>query len=405
MKDLNTLQKEEQEKLCTTYSRYPLAIKSGKGSKLYDFENKEYIDLLTGIACTCLGHANEELAETMYAQAKKLIHVSNLFYQEEQLEFAQKLINHSGHLKKVFFCNSGAEANEALIKMARRYSHKVKNSKAFEIITLDHAFHGRTLATLAATGQAKFQDGFEPIPTGFKQVEWGNLEILEKAITKDTAGILVEIIQGEGGVRPMPKEYAEGIEALCKKHNILFLVDEVQTGLCRTGKFWAHQHYELKPDIISSAKSLANGLPLGAILCTEEVSKAFEAGSHATTFGGNAFCTAVGTKVIEIIERDNLEERTYLIGDALIERFNILKKKYPNSIKEVRGLGLMIGIDLAFEAKICKEIWTKLLDKGYILNLTQETTLRLLPALNIEEENLNAFAFALEDLIKEYIKK
>ncbi len=405
MKNFNSLKKDEQEKLCSTYSRYPLAIKTGKGSKLYDFEDKEYIDLLTGIACTCLGHSNEELAETMYAQAKKLIHVSNLFYQEEQLQFAQKLIAHSNHLKKVFFCNSGAEANEALIKMARRYTHKVKNSQAFEIITLDHAFHGRTLATLAATGQAKFQDGFEPIPTGFKQVEWGNLKILEKAITKDTAGIMLEVIQGEGGVRPMSKEYAQGIEALCRKHNILLLVDEVQTGFCRTGKFWAHQHFEIKPDVISSAKSLANGLPLGAILCTEEMSKAFEAGSHATTFGGNAFCTAVGTKIVEIFERDNIEDRVLQIGDALIERFNILRKKYNNSIKEVRGLGLMIGIDLAFEPAICKEIWTKLLDKGFILNLTQETTLRLLPALNISEEDLNAFAFALEDLLKEYTKK
>ncbi len=398
--NFDTLKKEEQEKLCSTYSRYPLAIKSGKGSKLYDFEGKEYIDLLSGIACTCLGQANNELAETMYAQAKKLIHVSNLFYQEEQLEFAQKLINHSGHLKKVFFCNSGAEANEALIKMARRYTHKIKNSSAFEIITLDHAFHGRTLATLAATGQAKFQDGFEPIPTGFKQVAWGDLEVLEKSINKDTCGILVEIIQGEGGVRPMSKEYAQGIENLCRKHNILFLVDEVQTGLCRTGKFWAHQHYELKPDVISSAKSLANGLPLGAIMCSEELSKAFEAGSHATTYGGNAFCTAVGSKIIDIIERDNIEERVFQIGDALIERFNLLKKKYPNTIKEVRGLGLMIGIDLAFTPDRCKEIWNTLIEKGFILNLTQETTLRLVPALNISEEDLNTFAFALEDILK-----
>ncbi len=402
MKSFDSLQAEEKAKLCSTYARYPLAIKSGKGSKLYDFAGKEYIDLLTGIACTNLGQANDELADVLNAQARKLVHVSNLFYQEEQIELAEKLIAHSKHLQKVFFCNSGAEANEALIKMARRYTHKVKNSEAFEIITLEKAFHGRTLATLAATGQVKFQDGFEPIPTGFKQVPFGDLEVLEAAITDKTAGILVEIIQGEGGVRPMSKKYAQGIEALCRKHNILFLIDEVQTGLCRTGKFWAHQHYDLQPDVISSAKSLANGMPLGAILCSEELSKGFEAGSHATTFGGNALCTAVGAKVVEIIERDDLENRSFLLGDALKERFNLMKQKYPKTINEVRGLGLMIGIELALPAASCKEVWLKLIDAGFILNLAQENTLRLVPALNIPEEDLEAFARTLEKILASY---
>ncbi len=402
MKNLQSLQEDEKAKLCSTYARYPIAIKSGKGSKLYDFENKEYIDLLTGIACTNIGQANDELADVLNEQARKLVHVSNLFYQEEQLELATKLIAHSKHLTKVFFCNSGAEANEALIKMARRYTHKVKNSEAFEIITLEKAFHGRTMATLAATGQVKFQDGFEPIPTGFKQVAFGDLQVLEEAINENTAGILVEVIQGEGGVRVMSKEYAQGVEALCRKHNILFLVDEVQTGLCRTGKFWAHQHYELQPDVISSAKSLANGMPLGAILCTEEMSKGFEAGSHATTFGGNALCTAVGAKVVEIIERDDLENRSFLLGDAIKERFSLIQQKYPRTIKEVRGLGLMIGIELALPLPSCKEIWLKLIEEGFILNLAQENTLRLVPALNIEEEDLDKFARTLEKLLASY---
>lgn len=402
MNNFNTLKSEEGNLLCRTYARYPLAIKSGKGSRLYDFEGKEYIDLLTGIACTSLGHANDEIADTIYAQAKKLIHVSNLFYQEEQLDFAQKLISHSGHLKKAFFCNSGAEANEALIKIARRYTHKIKNSKATEIITLEHAFHGRTLAALAATGQAKYQEGFEPSPSGFKQVAWNDLGAIESAINENTLGILVEVIQGEGGVKPMSKEYAQGIEALCRKHDILFLVDEVQTGLCRTGKFWAHQHYELKPDVISSAKSLANGLPLGAMLCTEELAKAFEYGSHATTFGGNALCTAVAAKVVEIIERDKLEERSYTLGNIYKERFLALQEKLAGKISEVRGMGLMMGIELSFPADTCKEIWDKLLDEGYILNLTQGNTLRLLPALNIEEKDLDSFATSLEKLLESY---
>ncbi len=402
MTSYESLKGSESELLCKTYGRYPLAIKSGKGSKLYDFDGKEYIDLLTGIACTSLGHSNEELAEVMCEQAKKLQHVSNLFYQEEQLELAEKMLAHSGHLKKVFFCNSGAEANEALIKITRRYSHKIKNSNAYEILTLDHAFHGRTLAALSATGQEKYLEGFEPKTDGFKQVQFGDLKDIEEAITDKTAGILVEIIQGEGGVRPMSKEYAQGIEALCRKHNILFLVDEVQTGMGRTGKFWAHQHYELKPDVISSAKSIANGLPLGAMLCTKEVSDAFEFGSHATTFGGNAFCTAVGAKVVDIINRDNLLERTALIGDALKERFYVIGGKLPGIIKEVRGLGLMIGIELNLPATTCKEIWDKLLEEGFILNLTQEKTLRLLPALNISEEDLEAFASTLEKILKSY---
>ncbi len=396
------IKSSESELMCKTYARYPIAIKSGKNSKLYDFEGKEYTDLLSGIACTQLGQANEELADVMNEQARKLIHVSNLFYQEEQLDFATKLLKHSRHLGKVFFCNSGAEANEALIKIARRYSHKVMKSEAFEIITLTNAFHGRTLATLSATGQEKYLEGFEPRTPGFVQVEWGNPANIEAAITKNTCAVLVEVIQGEGGVRVMDKAYAKRIEAICREQNILFLVDEVQTGLCRTGKFWAHQHYDLEPDAISAAKSLANGLPLGAMLCTEKVSQAFEFGSHATTFGGNAFCTAVGSKVVDIIERDNLEERTLLIGDALRERFRIVGEKASNTIKEVRGLGLMIGIELSLPPASCKEVWDKLLEAGYILNLTQERVLRLVPALTISEEELDAFAFKLQEILKSY---
>ncbi len=193
------LEKKESELLCKTYARYPIAIKSGKGSHLYDFDGKEYIDLLTGIACTVVGQANDEVADCLCSQAKKLVHVSNLFYQEEQLDFAQKLINHSGHLNKVFFCNSGAEANEALIKIARRYARKCLNSPAYEIITLKKAFHGRTLASLSATGQEKLLDGFDPIPTGFKQAEWGSIDAIAELINDNTAGVLVEIVQGEGG--------------------------------------------------------------------------------------------------------------------------------------------------------------------------------------------------------------
>ncbi len=402
MSNFEELKAKEERLMCKTYARYPIAIKSGKNTKLYDFDGKEYTDLLSGIACTQLGHANEELADAMNEQARKLIHVSNLFYQEEQLDFAQKLIDRSRHLKKAFFCNSGAEANEALIKIARRYSHKIRKSEAFEIITLKQAFHGRTLAALAATGQEKYLEGFEPTTPGFVQVEYGDVKYIAQAINEKTCAVLVEVIQGEGGVQTLGMQYLKSIEALCRENNLLFLIDEVQTGFYRTGKFWAHQHFNLEPDAISAAKSLANGLPLGAMLCTEKVAEAFDYGSHATTFGGNAFCTAVASKAIDIIERDNLEERTYLIGDALRERFSIINEKIPNIIKEVRGLGLMIGIELNLPAASCKEVWQKLIDAGFILNLAQEKTLRLLPALTISEDELNDFAFTLEKILKSY---
>ena len=257
---LDTIKAREESLLCRTYGRYPVSIASGKGSRVADLDGKEYVDLLAGIAVTSLGHCNEEIAQVIEKQARKLIHVSNLFYQEEQLELAEELLSLS-HFGKVFFCNSGAEANEAQIKLARRYMQRVKNVDAYEIITLDKAFHGRTYATMAATGQERFQDGFAPIPDGFKTVPWGDLNVLEAAITPKTAAVLVEIVQGEGGIRPMHAEYAKGIEALCREKGILFLVDEVQGGLFRTGKPWAFQHFDLKPDAISCAKALANGLP------------------------------------------------------------------------------------------------------------------------------------------------
>ena len=349
---------------------------------------------------TSLGHCNEELAQVIEKQARKLIHVSNLFYQEEQLDLAEELLS-LAHFGKAFFCNSGAEANEAQIKLARRYMQRVRNRDAYEIITLDKAFHGRTYATMAATGQERFQDGFAPMPEGFKTVPWGDLNALEAAITPKTAAVLVEIVQGEGGIRPMYAEYAKGIEALCRKKDILFLVDEVQGGLFRTGKPWAFQHFDLRPDAISCAKALANGLPMGAIMATDEVAKGFVTGSHATTFGGGALTSAVAAAVIRIMKRDRLDERAASVGGAFMERMRRLAESLPGTIREVRGLGLMIGVELAFPAK---EVWEELIRRGFICNLSHETVLRLLPALNIPEEDLTAFADTLEDILADIRK-
>lgn len=392
---LDAVKSREESLLCRGYGRYPIAVASGKGSRLTDIDGKEYVDLLAGIAVTSLGHCNEELAQVIEKQARKLIHVSNLFYQEEQLDLAEELLS-LAHFGKAFFCNSGAEANEAQIKLARRYMQRVRNRDAYEIITLDKAFHGRTYATMAATGQERFQDGFAPMPEGFKTVPWGDLNALEAAITPKTAAVLVEIVQGEGGIRPMYAEYAKGIEALCHKKDILFLVDEVQGGLFRTGKPWAFQHFDLRPDAISCAKALANGLPMGAIMATDEVAKGFVTGSHATTFGGGALTSAVAAAVIRIMKRDRLDERAASVGGAFMERMRRLAESLPGTIREVRGLGLMIGVELAFPAK---EVWEELIRRGFICNLSHETVLRLLPALNIPEEDLTAFADTLEDIL------
>ena len=392
---LEAIKQEEESLLFRTYARYPIALDRGEGCRVWDYDGKEYLDLLAGIAVNGLGHCHPEIAETIAEQAKKLIHVSNLFYQKEQLDLARRILS-TAHFNKVFFCNSGAEANEAAIKLARRYHQRVKNTNAYEIITFDHCFHGRTLATVAATGQQRFQDGFAPMPEGFLQIEFGDPALVERAITNKTAAVLIEAIQGEGGVRPVTREYIIAVQDICRKHGVLFMVDEVQCGMGRTGKWWGFQHFSIKPDILTTAKSLANGLPMGAMMATEEIAKGFVTGSHATTFGAGALVSAAAAKVFEIIERDNLLNHAATLGEWAKKRFLAIGDKLPGTIKGVRGYGLMIGIDLSFPGK---DVWTALIDKGFIVNLTQDTVLRLLPPLIVTQEQLETFACALEDIL------
>lgn len=394
---LEAIRTREESLLCHTYGRYPLSVSRAKGSRLWDMDDREYVDLLSGIAVTSLGHCNEELAEVMAEQARKLVHVSNLFYQEEQLQLAERLLALS-HCSRVFFCNSGAEANEAMIKLARRYMQRVRGVDAFEIITLEGAFHGRTLATITATGQAKYQDGFAPLPAGFVQIPWGDLAAAEAAVTPRTAGIMVEVVQGESGIHPMSPEYAKGLEALCRARNILLLSDEVQSGMFRTGRPWAFQHFDIRPDIVSCAKALANGLPMGAMMTTEEVAAGFAPGTHATTFGGNALASATACRVIEIMLRDRLDERAARLGASCMARLREIMTRFPRHIRDVRGLGLMIGVELASHGQ---DIWKALLERGFVVNLAHERVLRLLPALTIEEADLDAFAATLEDILQE----
>lgn len=386
------VKEREETLLCRTYARYPLALARGKGARLWDVDGKEYVDLLAGIAVTALGHSHEELCAVVSRQAGRLWHVSNLFYQRNQLDLAEKLLSTSHH-SRVFFCNSGAEANEAAVKLARRYMRHVKQRDAAGIITLTGSFHGRTLATLAATARDSLSEGFAPLPGGFVQVAAGDMEALRSAVTSSTAAVLLEVVQGEGGVVPLPAEYLRGVENLCREKDILFVCDEVQSGMCRTGKFWAFQNHGLMPDIVSVAKALANGLPMGAILATEEAARGFGPGSHATTFGGGELTSAVAAKTVEILLRDKMAERAAVLGGHLKSRLEALKSRHPGKIGAVRGLGLMIGIEFAADART---IWEYLLDRGYICNVCHEKILRLLPPLVVEQADLDAFAAELE---------
>lgn len=391
----DALKKRDHDSICNTYARYPLAIERAAGTRLYDINGKEYVDLLSGIAVCNLGHAHPELLEAITTQWSKLTHVSNLFHQTEQVELAEKLLK-TCDADKVFFCNSGAEANEAAIKIARRYMHEIKGRDAFEVITLDGSFHGRTLATLTATGQPKVKEGFAPLPEGFVTVPFLDLDAIRNAISDKTAAVMVELIQGERGVRPLPQEFIDSLKALCEEKDILLIVDEVQTGLGRTGKYWAHQHYGITPDVFTTAKPLANGLPMGAMFASEKVAKAFTPGSHGTTFGGSALVSAVAGRVLDIMERDGICERAAKTGSYAISLFKALQDKHPGKIADVRGLGLIIGIELTFDGS---SIWKSLMDAGFICNLTQGNILRLLPPLIIEKEDLAHYAEALDALL------
>ncbi|BBD08033.1 aspartate aminotransferase family protein [Desulfovibrio ferrophilus] len=389
------LKEKDSKYICNTYGRYPLAIARGEGCRLYDLDGREYIDLLAGIAVVNLGHGNPALLETINTQYKKLVHVSNLFYQEEGPTLAEKLTATCG-ADKVFFCNSGAEANEAAIKLARRYMRTVAKRDAYEIITLEGSFHGRTMATMTATGQAHFSKHFQPLPGGFTSVPFGDLKAMAEAIGPQTAGVLIEVIQGEGGIRPLSEEYLLGLEKLCVERDVLFMIDEVQTGMCRTGKFWAHQEFGLAPDIFTTAKPLANGLPMGAMFATVEAAQGFEPGTHATTFGAGALTAAVASKVVDIMLEDDLAGRAAEVGDYAQSLFRAVQNKHPEKIAEVRGRGLMLAIELSCDGA---DIWKALIGKGFILNLTQGNVLRMLPPLVIEKADMEHFARTLEEIL------
>ena len=394
------IREKDQKYIAHTYGRVPLTLSGGHGSYVTDDAGKEYIDLGSGIAVNTFGVADPGWVQAVTAQLSRLQHTSNYYYTEPMARLAELLCEKTG-MSRVFFSNSGAEANEAAIKIARRYQQAVRGRDAWRVITLENCFHGRTMATLAATG--KHTDGFTPLPDGFSRVPWGDIDALERAMTPDTAAVLVEMIQGEGGVFPLEPEYATALRDLCRERGVLFMADEVQAGMGRSGRFWAFQHYGVEPDVFTSAKSMANGLPLGAMQATDEVAQGFDYGSHATTFGGGALVTAVGLKVLEIMERDGLVARAAELGARACARFRELGERLPGTVREVRGKGLIIGVELALDDDICRKVWERLLEKGFVLNLTYGKTLRLLPPLNIEEADLEHFTEALEETLKELV--
>lgn len=369
-----------QKYVMHTYGRLPVAFVKGEGCYLWDAEGKKYLDLLAGIAVNALGHSHPQITEVIIQQAATLVHTSNLFHVEPQARLAAKLCELS-FADKVFFCNSGAEANEAAVKLARRWAKKHKSKDCFEILTAENSFHGRTLGMIAATGQSKIKQGFEPLLPGFKHVPFGDVEALAKNITPQTAAIMLEPVLGEGGVQFPPEGYLQKVRALCDEKQILLILDEIQTGLGRTGKLFAYEHFGITPDILTSAKSLGTGLPMGACLATEAVASAFQPGDHASTFGGNFLVTAVAIKFLEILTKQGLLNHAQEVGVYFAQQLTQLAKDYP-WIKGVRAKGLMLGMDLSKEepglgAKIVQES----LSQGLIINCTQGKTLRFVPPL------------------------
>lgn len=395
LKDIIELDKKYY--MNTFGDRLPVCFESGEGLKLYADNGDVYYDFLGGIAVNALGHSHPEFIAALKRQLDKLIHTSSLYYIENQAKLAQKLVENSC-ADKAFFCNSGAEANEAAFKLAKIYFYK-KGEERYEIISLDHSFHGRTLATVAATGQKHYQDPYRPLTPGFKQVAPNSFEALEAAVTDKTAAIMIELVQGEAGVYPMGLEYAEKVRKLCDDKGILLIVDEVQTGMGRLGKLFAHDLYGIEPDIFTCAKALGGGVPIGAMCAKAEVAAAFEPGDHGTTFGGNPFATAAGLAVFDIYEKEKLVENCAEVGGYLKDRLAELADKYQDKITEVRGMGLLIGIELIPE--IAGDVFKKLFEKKMLTSLCKGLTIRIAPPLNITRDEADIFVDTLDAVLAE----
>ena len=380
--------------IAKTYKRFPIVITKGKGCNLWDIEGKKYMDFVSGIAVCNLGHSHPKVSAALSKQADVLLHVSNLYYTEPQIDLAYRLTENS-FADRVFFCNSGAEANEAAIKLARKYFKDKGESERYRIVTMEKSFHGRTMATLSATGQDKIKKGFEPLLEGFDHIPFNDIDALRKSIGPSTCAVLLEPIQGEGGVRCPDPDYLKAVRRLCDETGVLLIFDEIQTGMGRTGKFFAYEHFGIEPDIMTLAKALANGLPIGAMLASEEVAEAFGPGAHASTFGGTPIITAASIQVVKVLLEENLIHRCAKMGAYFKERLSGLKSKHE-SIVDVRGMGLLLGMKLKIEGDA---IVNSCMEKGFLINCIQGNILRFIPPLIVEKEEIDALIACLDEIL------
>jgi acetylornithine/N-succinyldiaminopimelate aminotransferase len=375
-----------KETIMNTYKRNNVVLVEGKGSYVFDEQGNKYLDFTSGIAVCSLGHCPDEVISAVERQMKKLIHTSNLYYTIPQIELAEKLVKLSGGGVKVFFCNSGAEANEGAIKLARKY-HRHKGSNKYEIITFFNSFHGRTYGALSATAQEKFHKGFEPMLSGFRYAELNNIESVKRLINENTAGIMLELIQGEGGINECAKSFINGIMEICSKEEILLIIDEVQTGVGRTGRFFSFEHYGIRPHIWSIAKGIAGGLPMGAIIAVDNVASALEPGTHATTFGGGPVICSAALAVVNTISDEKFLASVIEKGYYLENKIKELQKKYP--LGNIKGRGLLRGVELTLKEP--SKVVDVGLKNGLLLNVTAGNILRLLPPLNVKYEEIDEF--------------
>lgn len=389
----------DEKNYLPVFKRYKIVLERGEGTYLYDINGKKYIDFLAGIAVNVLGHNYPPLVKAIAEQASKVIHVSNLYYTQAQVDAAAKLVKLSG-LDRAFFGNSGAEANEGAIKIARKFAKNISADKT-QIITAWDSFHGRTLATLTATGQPHYHEGFEPLPAGFDYVHFNDIDELAEKISDKTCAVMLETIQGEGGVYPPKNDYLKKVRALCDKHGALLIFDEIQSGIGRSGKFFAYEKYGVKPDIVTLAKGLAGGVPIGAFICTENVAQAFKPGDHGTTFGGNPLACAAANVILDTVPDEKFLAHVEEVGKYFKDKLIGLQKKYPAQIREIRGEGLILGAQLDKPKKSGVEIVNECMKRGAIINCTVGTVLRFIPPLIITKKQVDEVINILDAVLGE----
>ena len=396
------MQLEEIMQMDNTYymntfgKRIPVCFERGSGIHLYDTKGEEYTDFFSGIAVTALGHSHPKFVASLTKQAQKLLHTSSLYYIEAQARLAALLVSHSC-ADRAFLCSTGAEANEGAMKLAKIHFYKKGQPEKYEIISLKNSFHGRTLATVAATGQEKYQKPYQPLTPGFKSVQINDFAALEQAVNPHTAAILLEVIQGESGVHPVGLDYVKKVRALCDQKELLLIVDEVQTGMGRTGSWFAYQQFGIEPDIFTLAKALGNGIPIGAVCAKEFVASSFSPGDHGTTFGGNPFSSNAGCTVFEIMEEERLVENSAKVGAYFKNQLSRLTKEYPEQFCEVRGLGLMLGLETVPE--VAGRLQRLLFEKHYLVGNVGGKVLRILPPLILKNNDVDEFVQVLRECI------